>query len=363
MRPILLAAALTGLLACTAVDTAGAAGPPPGFFGVMVDGVLDDRAVNLDVQAQAMRASGVRSWRAEFAWDQIEPEPGDFRWAVTDRKVLAAANVQIDVLGLAVRAPAWANGGSANPFAPPRDPQRFATFLKALIGRYGPKGSLWSEFPTVKPRPVRTWEVWNEPNLSDFFATQPFARPYAAMVRAAYPAIKAADPGASVLLASMANDSWRALAKLLAVPGPRLRFDAAGTHPFSQRALNVLKIVRLNRQVLDHKGYAKTPLWLTEVTWSSSKEFKLPVTHTWETTEAGQAARLTELYGLLLRNRRKLNLARVFWYTWATIDSTTSNGFVSTNSFDYSGLSQWMPDGSFRAKPALTAFRRVAKAR
>jgi hypothetical protein len=49
-------------------------------------------------------------------------------------------------------------------------------------------------------------------------------------------------------------------------------------------------------------------------------------------------------------------LAKVFWYTWATVD----NG--SPNSFDYSGLLQYRPDGSFRAKPALGAFRAVARA-
>ena len=61
------------------------------------------------------------------------------------------------------------------------------------------------------------------------------------------------------------------------------------------------------------------------------------------------------MYTLLLRHRRALRLARVFWYTWATVD----NG--SRNSFDYSGLLQALPGGAFRAKPALAAFRTVAR--
>jgi hypothetical protein len=189
-----------------------------------------------------------------------------------------------------------------------------------------------------------------------YFRAQPFARPYAALLRAAYPAIKAADPGATVLMASMANFAWRDLAKLLDAGGPRLRFDAAGAHPFSGRPSNALKIVRLVRDVLDRRGYRRVPMWLTELTWSSAKGRKTPLTQNWETTEAGQAQRLRTIYRLLLHDRRHLRLARVFWYTWATVD----NG--SPNSFDYSGLNQALPDGTFRAKPALAAFRAVARA-
>lgn len=344
------------LLFAPAVVPASEAAVPKGFFGVMVNGPLDDPAVDLDAQAVRMKASGVQSWRVEMAWDLIEPAPGQFAWAATDRKVLAAARQGIDVLGLALRAPGWANGGGGHPFTPPRKPSDFAAYLRALVGRYGPSGSLWTEHPEVPRHAVRAWEIWNEPNLKDYFTAQPFAKPYAALLRAAYPAVHGADPGATVLMASMANYSWRDLAKLLSAGGPRLRFDAAGAHPFSGRPSNAVKIVRLNREVLDRRGYAKVPLWLTELTWSSAKGKKRPLTQNWETTEAGQAQRLRDVYRLLLAQRKSLRLTRVFWYSWATVDSGSSN------SFDYSGLLQHRPDGTFRAKPALGAFRTVALA-
>ena len=157
-------------------------------------------------------------------------------------------------------------------------------------------------------------------------------------------------------MASMANYSWRDLAKLLSLRGPRLRFDAAGAHPFSGRPSNALKIVRLNRQVLDHAGYRRVPLWLTELTWSSAKGKKQPLTQNWETTEQGQAQRLRDAYRLLLRDRKRLRLQRIFWYTWATVDRD------SPNSFDYSGLRTVLPGGGFADKPALGAFRAVVRA-
>jgi len=356
MLRLLLALLVAGafLLAPAAAD-AGAA-VPKGFFGVMVNGPLDDPAVDLDAQAATMKADGVQSWRVEMAWDQVEPSQGQFAWTATDRKVLAAARQGIDVLGLALRAPGWANGNTGNPFTPPSKTSDYAGYLRALIARYGPSGSLWAEHPEVPKRAVRTWEIWNEPNLKVYFSKQPFAKPYAALLRAAYPAVHGADPGATVLMASMANYSWRDLAKLLSVSGPKLRFDAAGAHPFSGRPSNAVKIVRLNREALDHRGYAKVPLWLTELTWSSAKGRKTPLTQNWETTEAGQAQRLTQVYKLLLAQRKSLRLARVFWYAWATVDDG------SPNSFDYSGLNQHLPDGTFRAKPSLAAFRTVALA-
>jgi hypothetical protein len=351
---LLVAGAL--LLAPAVASSSADAATPKGFFGVMVNGPLDDPSVDLDAQAAQMKAAGVQSWRVEMAWDLIEPVQGQFAWAGTDRKVLAAARQGIDVLGLALRAPGWANGGSANPFTPPRQPSSFAAYLKALIARYGPSGSLWLEHPDVPKHPVRAWEIWNEPNLKVYFTRQPFAKPYAALLRAAYAAVKGADRGATVLMASMANYSWRDLAKLLDSGGPELKFDAAGAHPFSGRPSNAVKIVRLNRQVLDKRGYKRVPLWLTELTWSSAKGKKQPLTQNWETTEGGQASRLRDVYRLLLKDRKALRLARVFWYTWATVDDG------SPNSFDYSGLNQFRPDGTFRAKPALAAFKAVAKA-
>lgn len=358
MARLLLALLLAGaLLFAPAFASAADAATPKGFFGVMVNGPLDDPAVDLDAQAAAMKSAGVESWRVEMAWDQVEPAQGQLAFGPTDRKVLAAARAGIDVLGLALRAPTWANGGSVNPFQPPKSPATYGEYLKALVTRYGPNGSLWVEHPEVARRPVRSWEIWNEPNLKDYFADQPFAKPYAALLRAAYGAVKGADKGATVLMASMANYSWRDLAKLLDVSGPKLKFDAAGAHPFSGRPSNAVKIVRLNRAALDKRGYRKVPLWLTELTWSSAKGKKTPLTQNWETTEAGQASRLRDVFKLLLEERRSLKLARVFWYTWATLD----NG--SKNSFDYSGLNQFRADGTFRAKPALAAFRAAAKRR
>ena len=80
-------------------------------------------------------------------------------------------------------------------------------------------------------------------------------------------------------------------------------FDVAAVHPFSGRPSNSVKITRLNREVMDRNGDRRKPIWLTELTWSSAKGKKTPLTQNWETTEAGQAQRLTEAYRLYVRAR------------------------------------------------------------
>lgn len=347
-------AALLAAVALAAAPGAAAAKVPSGFLGVNVNGPLDEPSFDLAAEARTMRAAGVRSWRVEFSWDQIEREPGTYDWAATDRKVLAAAGAGIDVLGLAVRAPGWANGGNVDPFVPPTDAATYGRFLTALVARYGPDGSLWTENPGVTRRPVRSWEVWNEPNIAVYFRRQPFMATYASLLRAAYPAIKKADPGATVVLAGMANFSWRDLERLLKTE-KGLRFDAAAVHPFTGKPSGMIEILRRNRRVLDRYGRRSRGLWLTELTWSSAKGRKTPLTKNWETTEQGQAQRLTQAYRLLVQQRVRLKVARVFWYTWASRDDG------GPNSFEYSGLRSTRGGTTLVDKPALASFKALSR--
>ena len=351
MRSALLAAVLAALC----LPAGAAARVPRDFFGVMANGPLDAPAFALDAESAAMHSAGVESERMEFAWDLIEPQRGQYDFALTDRKVLAAARAHIDVLALIVRSPTWAARHPGQPFSSPRDPADYAAFAKVLVARYGPGGSLWAEHPEVAALPVRDWQVWNEPNLAVYWTEQPFMRGYARLLDATYTAIKQADPGSTVVMAGLANFSWRDLERLFAKGGAKLRFDVAAVHPFSGRPSNSVKIVRLNRETLDRHGAARKPIWLTELTWSSAKGHKRKLTQNWETTESGQALRLRQAYALFVRARRALRLERIYWYTWVTIDRD------SPNSFDYSGLRTQRPDGSVVDKPAARAFRAVIR--
>jgi Beta-galactosidase len=348
-------AVLIALVAALCLPAVAHAGVPRDFFGVMANGPLDAPAFALDAESAAMRRDGVGTERMEVAWDLVEPQKGQYDFALTDRKVLAAARAGIDVLALIVRCPGWAARQQSSVFSPPRDPADYAAFAKVLVARYGPGGELWRAHPEVAPRPVRAWQIWNEPNIAVYWTQQPFMRGYARLLSSAYQAIKQADPKATVVMAGLANFSWRDLRRLFEKGGRKLRFDVAAVHPFSGRPSNSVKIVALNRAVLNGHGARGKPIWLTELTWSSAKGKKEKLTQNWETTEAGQARKLLQAYRLFVRARHALRLQRIYWYTWVTTDRD------SPNSFDYSGLRTQRADGSVVDKPAARAFREVVK--
>ena len=351
MRRALLAAVIAALC----LPAGAAARVPRDFFGVMANGPLDAPGFALDAESAAMHSAGVQTERMEISWDLVEPQKGQYDYALTDRKVLAAARAGIDVLALIVRSPGWAAQHPGNPFSAPRDPADYAAFATTLVARYGPGGALWAEHPEVAAAPVRAWQVWNEPNLEVYWSEQPFMRGYARLLDAAYAAIKQADPGATVAMAGLANFSWRDLERLFAKGGAKLRFDVAAVHPFSGRPSNAREDRPPQpRGPRPPRRQAQADLaHRADVVLGQGQKQKL--TQNWETTEAGQALRLRQAYRLFVRARHALRLERIYWYTWVTVDRD------SPNSFDYSGLRTQRPDGSVVDKPAARAFRAVVR--
>ena len=69
--------------------------------------------------------------------------------------------------------------------------------------RYGPNGTLWAERPDVPKLPIRSWQIWNEPNLRLYWCGKPNAKQYVAMLRTVGTAIKQVDRGAHIVTAGL----------------------------------------------------------------------------------------------------------------------------------------------------------------
>ncbi len=356
--PLLAAAALVACLLAPAPAPA-ARNVPPGFFGVMTDGILLQRSdEQLTHEFDLMKADGVETIRPVVLWADMQPERGgavDF--GQTDRIFAQAATHGMHVVPVVLRVPSWARIVAGNFASPPKDPKTYGAFLAALIGRYGPGGTFWADNPSLPVRPQRDWEVWNEPNLNRYWSSPiPFAKGFVALMKVAHDAIKQADPGGRVILAAFGNDSWRALRKAYAAGLRGSMFDVAALHPFSGRLSNVLKIIRLNHDVFAQHGDGGKPEWITEITWPSALG-KTKNTTGFETTESGQASRLTAAFRAFVRIRSQDHLLGAIWSTWLTEDRG------SANSFDWSGLRKLNPSdpgGEPIDKPALKAYRAVA---
>jgi hypothetical protein len=340
------------LLLCLAAAAPARAAVPRDWLGVAVDGPVIEAGPEYAAEWSLMAGSGVSTVRVAFYWTQgqrLAPGPVDF--AVYDETVLAAAREDIAVLPVVFAAPRWARSDPDDAASPPRDPADYASFLTALVGRYGPQGSLWAEHPELAPRPIRAWQMWNEPNLSGYWSQQPFAKRYVALIKAARRALKAADPGSRAILAGLPN-GWAALGAIYRAGG-RNAFDVAAIHPYTARPKSVPRFLRAARRVMRRHGDRRKALWVTEVSWPAAKgKVRDPIGIA--TTERGQARRLALGLTALARARRSLRVARVYWYTWMSAESDESV-------FSWSGLRRLRSDGSVVSARSLKAFRRTAR--
>jgi hypothetical protein len=223
--------------------------------------------------------------------------------------------------------------------------------LTALVRRYGPAGSLWAERPVLPRVPIRDWQIWNEPNLTRYWTSQPFAKPYVKLLRASRRALRAADPGSRTILAGLPNESWIALRKVYKAGG-RGTFDAVALHPYTGRPRNVIKLIEFARREMRRFHDGRKPVWLTELSWPASQG-KTEGAPGFVTTEKGQAARLKLALSLLAKARKRLKIQRVVWYTWLSREG-------SRNSFDWSGLRRER-GGRLLSARSLSVFRSAAK--
>ncbi len=348
---------------------------PRGFVGIVVDEpTWPDPFVDIQQQLDVMVASGVESVRVVFDWSNVQPYQS---WADVpsgnaaqfvnvggiptnftslDQLVGLAAQRGLTVLPIILNAPSW--DGQSYPggtVALPKTPGPYAAFAKALVERYGPKGTFWAANPSIPKVPIEMWQIWNEPNIPAFWPPQPYYSRYIALLRAAHNAIKSADPTAKVVLAGLPNYSWIELARLYQ-RGARNLFDVVAVHPYTRTPKGVVTILTYVREEMEKAGDAAKPMLADEISWPSSLGHTIhTVGFDFATTPAGQARNIGKLLPLLVRDRVRLGLAGFYYYDWAGLDR---DGYLA---FDFAGLFHFT-GGQFVAKPAFDVFRRNALA-
>jgi hypothetical protein len=349
---------------------------PRGFVGVNLDGPpLDPQSgVSLSSQFDLMRHSGVESVRTTFNWADEQPyaswndvpvdKKGDFEngvgnvptdFAETDRIVTGAVQHGLAVFPTVIYAPQWdAAPHSGVALNAPRSNGPYTDYLTTLIHRYGPSGSFWAANPMLPKRPIRMWAIWNEPWLSYYWPTKPFASTYVALLSASHAAIKRADPGAKVALAGMPNASWKAFKDLIGVDHVNQAFDVVDVHPYTEWPSGVIDILTLVRSAMNHAGDGRKTMIAGELGWNSSLHETKNV-FDWDTTPTGQARKVRQLLPLLAANRRKLRLIGFYWYTW--MGEQDHGG----SPWGYAGLVGYH-SGNVFTKPALSAFTQAAHA-
>jgi hypothetical protein len=385
---VLLGAGLTAVVLIAALALAGSANAaarhkpkpriphvPNGFVGMDIDGPLFDPTSPLDFgnQMTSMVSDGVQTVRVAFNWAAAQPfasagdvpadRQGEFvpgpdgrpiSYDVTDQVVGNAAAHGLTVLPTLLYAPVW--DAKSNPYGIPipDQVQPYVAFAAAMVQRYGPKGTFWSENPQIPKLPVRMWQIWNEPNIPAYWP-QPFAKSYVGLLHAAHDAIKQADPMAKIVLGAMTNFAWRALGEVYRISGARKLFDIVAVNGFTATPKDVILYWQFTRRAMAHFKDGHKPLLATEISWPSAQG-QSTQKQDFATTEKRQAQNVAGILPLIAKYRTRLRLTGFYYYTW--IDAEHRGGPV----FSFAGLQRLTSGGQVRVKPALKAFRTGALA-
>ena len=308
-RALVAASLLTlALAACGGGGSSDENGPAraAALLGV-TSGALTDPGAPVAAEVRVMADSGVTALRVPFYWARIEPVRGKFDFSSVDPFVEACARGHIELLPIALRAPAWAAAHPKLANSPPAGTRDYAAFLTTLIERYGPDGSFWSAHPSLPKQPIETWQIWNEPNHDHYWSDQPYAAGYVRLARAARAAIKKADPDALVVAAGFADRSWESIAQIYRA-GAKGVFDAVAIHPYTYEVANVLRLVRFART--EPVGSStRRPEKLNGLEWSRSVEIQFsqkmrstPSSRRWRISSGSACARRFAWSGSVVSN-------------------------------------------------------------
>jgi hypothetical protein len=260
-------------------------------------GVYDEGTDGLADQARL----GVGIVRRPFDWSRVEREG----WPAYDDYVARAATAGVSVLPVLIRRPE---------LGPPRSNEAYAEFVGEAVRRYGPRGSFWLAHPEVPFLPIHAWQVWNEPNIPNWWRGGVSARKYVRPLRVAARAIRAADPGAEVVAAGLPNSNLgvpflRYLDRMYRA-GARGVFDTLAIHPYSRGVPGLLALAERARALMN-RWHDRSRLWITEFGWSTGGDASA-----FRVSERGQADRIAASLSALIGERRALRLRGFVLFKW-----------------------------------------------
>jgi len=333
---------------------------PPGFVGLTSDDAFwgTDADPTRQRTMAAIARTGARVLRQSFYWSLIEPQRGRYDFSFYDRYVATAASANLSVLPILFDPPAFRSArpasGARRGTYPPASYSDFAFFAAALVRRYGPAGEFWLRHPELPQLPIRSWQVWNEPNITAYWPSGPNPAEYTAMLRTVGQGIKAVDPGATVITAGLnESEPGMKLVPFLAGmyrAGAKGSFDVLALHPYAPASdLVVAQIKRSVRELRRNGDSART--LVTELGWATGS----PSRRALVVSEAGQSALIRRTITQLARYRGSLRLDGVLYFNWRDVAAAPGTR-------DHWGLHTGLlrQDGS--PKPALQALTDVTRA-
>jgi hypothetical protein len=254
------------------------------FHGVWSSYDDTERAAVLD----KLKRMGARWVRIDMSWATLQPTSRtsyDMAWGVPfmDRIIKMANDRGLRVLGMLWLTPNWAQPTNG-PRSSPANPADYGRALAWAAKRWQGK--------------VQSWEVWNEPNSSDFWVTESPVQ-YTRLLCAGFNAVQRSGSTAGIVFGGTVHNDVEWISRAYDA-GAKGCFDRMATHPYVGPAnaspssggendpwdFNRLAAVR--KLMLSHGD--RRPIWLTEFGWSSHANTGTEKPWNMGVTEAQQAS-------------------------------------------------------------------------
>jgi polysaccharide biosynthesis protein PslG len=344
------------LVLLVAPASAAHARAPAGFVGMTSEDALAGSPGYRTQTLATQRAAGVELIRQKFDWAIIESSPRHYDFGWYDGFVLAAASHGIRVLPVLFNSPGFYARQRGNAFCPPRRMARMARFARAVVRRYGPRGSLWRQNPGVRKLPIRSWQIWNEPNLRVYWCGRPRARAYSRMLRIVGKSIRRVHRRAEIVTAGLPDSKLtgtvplRRYIRQLYRAGAKRWFTTLAINSYARNRRELGLLLRGTRRRMNRRGDRRARIWVTELGWGDRGP-----RHRFIVGSRGQARRITTSFAYVRRHRQGLRLRGVVYYSWR--DSPPYPPSYKDMWGLHTGLLRL--DGS--PKPAYRAFRRAVR--
>ncbi|MUL65146.1 hypothetical protein BOO86_11775 [Mycobacterium sp. CBMA 234] len=268
----------------------------PSTIGIADSSLYGMSQQDIDTTLDMLQSMGVQDVRVFIPWIYTEPLKGVYNWAPIDAIMNAAKARNMGVLAMVNSTPLWAGTAGTIPGAQTPDPTAYANFMGKVAARYA--------------KTVSAYEVWNEVNCVCFY--DPVSpQSYTDLLKAAYPAIKAADPSATVIAAglgavfSLGGITMNPVDYVNAMyaAGAKGFFDALAFHPYQESMpfsdgqgvpLSPYTQIQKIYDLMVANGDAAKKIWLTEygvptnnVSEQTQADFIKNLIDTWQSMSFG----------------------------------------------------------------------------
>jgi hypothetical protein len=269
---------------------------PSDFYGINGQWVFQSPVDTWPTQFTSMANGGLTIVRTDARWSVAEPTPpspsGDhtYDWSTFDTIVGTLAQYGLRWMPTLDYPPPWAQenptentpedpGGLGSEMKEANVPD-FTAFAAAMVRRYGPGGTFWSEHPGLPEMPPRLWEIWNSPNVTYYWNPQDNApERFADLYLATRAAMRAVNHKVVVMAGALdlvnppiASDEVKFIKRMFAHrPEVKTDVDLWGLHPYQETIYWTYRRLAKWRQALDKLTGRRMPIAIDELGYTTTK--------------------------------------------------------------------------------------------